>query len=175
MADPRHAADALLVLVEQDRRTRCEAIERESIRQSREALAAARSAARLRVGDVLRAERRRLRQRTGAAEAELATAKRRHETRHVAAMLALGLQRLAGALVARWRDPAGRDEWSAHVLEGARASFGDTPFEVEHSPTAGLKVRAGGNVIDGTLEGLLGDRDAVGAALLARLGKGSSE
>ena len=39
-------------------------------------------------------------------------------------------------------------------------------FEEDASLQVGLKVVASGNVVDGTLGGLLADRDAIGAQLL---------
>ena len=42
-------------------------------------------------------------------------------------------------------------------------------FVVDDAARAGLKISAGGNVIDGTLAGLTADRAEIGARLLAAL------
>ena len=89
----------------------------------------------------------------------------------------------------------GRD-WTRHVLAGAREELAAGDWSISYAPgwpqeerreaieklaaagygvdtamedarmRAGLQVRRGGNVLDGTLHGLLADRNAVGARLL---------
>lgn len=190
---------ALLDLVETDRVARCAAIELESSQAARELVREARRAARARLTDAVGVERRRLRERLAALEAMLATATRLAAQRRLRERLDEMWHQLPSALVARWSDPASRREWVASVLEPARDLLGRTGWRIVHAPgwpeeekqeaaaalaargiggvefeedpgaRAGLAVRANGNVVDGTLAGLLADRAAIGARLTEAL------
>lgn len=188
-------AAALLALVAEDRDRRLAAIERDAANAQRAILAEARATARQRVREALEVERQRLRRHRVAADAALSTAVRRHDARRVAALLARGFERLEAALRARWSDAPGRSEWATHVMRIARSTLGPADWRIEAAPGwseaersalaasssapitwvedatlgAGLRIRAGGNVIDATLAALLADRDAAGARLIERL------
>jgi hypothetical protein len=129
----------------------------------------------------------------------LSTRRRLHEQRRAAALLALGWQRLPDELRERWRDAAMRRlwvdavvnaaaetlprarwtvahgaDWPAAEREALRARLAAEPamaptFVADAGITAGLRIAADGNVIDGTLAGLVNDRGEVGAQLLRRL------
>jgi hypothetical protein len=137
-----------------------------------------------------------LRDRLAALDAALATESRLHEQRRFRALLDEAWRRLPVALDALWRDASGRREWTRHVLAGAREELAPGDWSIAYAPgwpeeerreaieelaaagygvdtamedarmRAGLQVRRGGNVLDGTLHGLLADRNAVGARLL---------
>jgi len=190
---------ALLDLVETDRVARCAAIELESSQAARALAREARRAARARLTDVVGIERRRLRERFAALEAMLATETRLAAQRGLRERLDEMWHQLPSALVARWSDPASRREWVASVLEPARDLLGRPGWRIVHAPDwpeeerqevaaafaargiagivfeedpgarAGLAVRANGNVVDGTLAGLLADRSAIGARLTEAL------
>lgn len=188
-------AAALLALVVEDRDRRLAAIERDAANAQRAILAEARATARQRVREALEVERQRLRRHRVAADAAVSTAVRRHDARRVAALLARGFERLESALRARWSEASGRAEWATHVMGLARSTLGPGDWRIESAPGwsdaeraaldaiapasiawvedatlgAGLRIRAGGNVIDATLAALLADRDAVGARLIERL------
>ena len=153
----------------------------------------------MRVREAFAEERRRAHEIAAAARARLSTRRRLHEQQRATAMLTLGWQLLPVALRERWRNAAERRLWvdaivaaAARVLPraqwnvahgadwpaaeqqalGARmaAELGVTPaFVADAGITAGLRIAAGGNVVDGTLAGLLNDRSEVGAQLLRRL------
>ena len=200
VADP---ALALLDLVESDRAERCEAITSEAASTARTLLAEARKAARERVREAMTKERRRLRDRLAALDATLATESRLNAQRRFRALLDEAWRRLPVALDARWLDPTGRREWVGHVLEDACNELAPGDWALAWAPgwsederrvafaklardgyavvasaedprmRAGLQVRRGGNVLDGTLHGLLADRTAIGARLLAEFPRGA--
>jgi hypothetical protein len=134
-----------------------------------------------------------------AAQARLATQRRLHEQQRSSALLQRAWQQLPAELQARWQDTPARAAWVAQVLASARERLPHAAWRIVHAPdwpvdeqqalattlepelgavpvfeadatlTAGLKVIVHGNVIDGTLAGLLADRSALAAQLLRRL------
>ena len=114
-------------------------------------------------------------------------------------MLAAGWQRLPELLAARWREAQSRQSWVERVVGEARAALPRAAWRIVYAPgwaedernvlaaavardlgappqllldvaaRAGLKIIAEGNVMDGTLSGLLADRSEIGAKLLQRL------
>jgi hypothetical protein len=138
-------------------------------------------------------------QRIAAAHATLQTRLRLAGQHRSAAFLAAGWQRLAPALATRWKDAPTRQAWvGAIVAQVLRAlpsaslriahpsdwpgderealaaritsEFGNAPTLVpDPSITAGLRITAGANVIDGTPQGLCADRAEIGARLLHEL------
>ena len=189
----------LLDLVETDRQRRYDAILGEARARARTIVAAAHAEARARMRHTFEEERRRLEMRTAAARARLTTHQRVREQRHAKDLLAAGWQQLTAALCERWRNPQGRKPWVASVIAEAdkalprgawqivcapgwpeeerealaaalAARSGAPPrFVVTEAARAGLRVSAGGNVLDGTLDGLTADRTDIGARLLRAL------
>ena len=189
----------LLDLVETDRARRCDAILREARARARTIVAAAHAEARARVHTAFEEERRRLETRVAAARARLTTHQRAREQRRAGDLLAAGWQRLADALCERWREPQSRQSWVASVIAEAGKALSVGVWQIVHAPgwphgerealaatlaatsnaspqfvvneaaRAGLRVSAGGNVLDGTLDGLTADRADIGARLLRAL------
>jgi hypothetical protein len=190
---------ALLTLVESDRCAQCEGILAEARERASALLAQAHADARARMREAFAEERRHRQQRVAAALAKLQTRQRLHEQQRTAALLALGWQRLPDALRARWRDNRMRHLWVEavvavasrvlpraqwHIAHGAdwpaveepsisariARDLGTAPaFIVDAGIAAGLRIASGGNVVDGTLAGLVADRVEVGAQLLRHL------
>ena len=192
----RARTEALLSLVEQDRRAQCESIAARSEAQATELLAATRRRTRERAHDTLVEERRRARAALEAARAELATRQRQHTHRRLDALLTLGWRRLPEVLRERWQQADTRALWLRATLEHARRVLPCGPWSMASAPDwpddererclqqlgkdlgcaprwesdahieAGLRVTADGNVFDATLAGLLADRDEIGARLV---------
>lgn len=190
---------ALLDLVEDDRRTRCAAIAGDAHERARALLAQAHGEARTRMREAFAEERKRADERLAAARAKLATRRRHAEQRRAAALLALGLARLPDSLQRRWRDAATRtlwidaaldaalavlpherwriahpDDWPAQEQQAVReriTEWGSLPPEMiaEARIAAGLRISAKGIVVDGTLTGVTADRRTIGARLLGLL------
>ena len=186
---------ALLDLVAADRDQKCAAILDDANARAKALLTQAHAEGRARMQSAFAEERERMGERVGAAQAMLATRRRLAQQREASALLAAGWQRLPQALVDAWRDPAARGAWVDRVAAEAHARLPQGTWRIVHAPDwpaaerstfarelaatgaapelfadsrvrAGLKVAAGGNVIDGTLEGLLADRNEIGALLL---------
>jgi hypothetical protein len=186
---------ALLDLVEQERAAQCGAIVDEARSQAAALLARTRAESRAAVHQALAEERARARAAIAAAQAELHTRQRLHRQRRLEALLALGWQRLPAALRSRWHDAESRSQWTDHALARARAVLPSTGWVIAHGDgwpeeerdalaarldaaprftldariDAGLRIAAGGNVVDATLAGLLTDRDEIGARLIGLL------
>lgn len=190
---------ALLDLVEDDRRVRCDAIADEAHERAQALLGQACAEARARVREAFAEERKRAHERIAAATAMLATRRRQAEQRRAAALLALGLARLPEALAHLWRDAPTRAAWVDAVLASALGVLPHTPWRIAHPDdwpagerqaalarvtaghhaelefvadpriAAGLRISANGIVVDGTLAGVVADRRAIGARLLGLL------
>ena len=186
---------ALFDLVEADRQRQCAQILGEANGRAAALRAQARAGARVRLVQAFEEQRLRRRERIGAAEARLATQRRLHDQQRVAALLRQAWQQLPGELQDLWHEPATRAAWVTMVLTSARQRLPNGPWRIVHAPdwhpqehedldsdpaaahrfeadpaiTAGLKVMADCNVVDGTLEGLLADRADVEARLLRKL------
>jgi len=180
---------ALLALVDGYREGRRAELLGKAREEARATLLEASRQARRRVHDAIVAERARCAAAVSAAEAQLRTRRRLAHQAREAAMVAAGWERLRSALAARWADPAGRRRWAEASLERAGEVLPRGAWEVRHGPgwpeaerqalagpgltfaaepaiAAGLRVRAGHNVLDATLEGLLADRKAIEGRLL---------
>jgi hypothetical protein len=198
MSPERHV-QALLDLVAADRGRKCDAILAEARAQAGALLRQAHADASERMRRAFVEERERHDARVGAARANLQTKRRLALQRREHALLAAGAMRLPPALVRRWESAAGREPWVAAAVANARNVLPRGRWRILHAPhwpaserdslaaelaavlgaapslveepglRAGLRISADGNVIDGTLDGLLADRAEIGARLLQLL------
>jgi hypothetical protein len=180
---------ALLDLVEADRARRCDALLGEARVRAAQALGEAHAEARLRVRNAFAEERDRLQAIVRAAQARLATRRRLREQRREAALLESAFERLPAALHDRWQRTDTRAAWIARAIAQARRGLPSHTWTVMHATPfaehamfperaefvadaalrAGLTIDAGGNVVDGSLRGLLLDRAEIGARILAHI------
>jgi hypothetical protein len=190
---------ALLDLVEADRARQCAQILGDESGRAAALLSQAHADARARMRQAFDEQRVLRHERIAAAQARLATQRRLHEQQRTAALLRLAWDQLPGTLLALWRQTASRAAWIDHVFSSARARMPRGPWHIAHAAdwpasdrqalaqtlatgsgatplfdsdttiVAGLRITANGNVIDGTLGGLLADRSAIEAMLLRRL------
>lgn len=196
--NPDARAQALIDLVEADAREQCATLAAQAEDRARALVREARGTAHARASAALAEERRRLHTQLGAAEARLANARRQHAQRRHQLLLDAAWRRLPALLAQRWRTPETRARWITRLLEAARASFPSGAWTLVHGPdftpadrsqasdlarqagaslefvadpalAVGLKLRAGGNLIDGSATGLLADRARVGSRLLDAL------
>ncbi len=190
---------ALLDLIETDRARQCAQILGEANARAAALRAQAQAQARARMRQAFAEQRLLRRERIAAAQARLATHRRLHDQQRIAALLRLAGEQLPGELLALWRQPASRADWVAQVVASAHARMPHGPWRIVHAPdwpaaerqalaqslaggsgaaprfeadaaiAAGLKIVADGNLIDGTLSGLLADRADFEARLLRHL------
>jgi hypothetical protein len=187
-------ARALLDLIAGERDRRIAAVRADAGARGDALRASARTLARARVTEALAELRLRRADRVAAAEARLATRRRLHEQQRQATLLREAWLRLPAELVALWQDPAVRVAWVARVRAAALERLPAGPWQVVHagrwtsastewgpmhdpgdrleadaSITAGLKIVAGCNVVDGTSAGIVADRAEVESRLLRAL------
>jgi len=194
---------ALLALVEEFRSRRCAELLDPARSQARALLRNARVEGRQRVHTTIGEARQRLAGEVGAAQARLATERRLVEQRQAVLVLQQAWAALRGALRARWRDGDARRLWlDAHLARALRvlprerwqvefaadwppaeresfaariaaAGVTDASWQSHGDIDGGLRIRAGSNVVDATIDGLLADRAALEGRLLDLLQEGS--
>lgn len=189
----------LIKLVEAYRDAECRALRDAARREAAELLGRTYQDERARLHQRVIAERAGARERIQAARAERDTRERAGGERASTRILAVAWPRLETALLARWRDPAGRRLWVQVVLDQARRLLPKGTWTLRHAPdwpaaewqdlattlaaelgteprfvadgavTAGLAIEGAGAVLDGSLEGFTKDRARIEARLLALL------
>jgi len=183
---------ALLELVEAGRAQQCAQILGEARAQAAARRAQSVAEAHARVSQAFAEQHRHHDERLAAAQARLATQRRLHAQQHTAGLLALAREQLPRELLACWADPATRSAWVSGTLAAARRRLPTGGWTVSHAAgwpeaesaavaapdihftedpalRAGVKVTSAGNVVDGTLAGLLADRAEFEARLLRAL------
>lgn len=203
MSAERRAAKLLEVVAAYERE-QCKGLLDAARAEARGIVGEAYATARQRLRTACEHERERLHAVVAAADARLATQRRLQHQRAARAALDEAWGRLRRALAARWQEPAARGMWVTRHLDEARAALPASGWEIRHpadwpaderarvaqalvesgigearfasdeSIRAGLAVRAGNNVLDATLEGLLADRAATEGRLLAHLEGGDA-
>lgn len=189
----------LLELVLQHRDEECRKLQQRSEEEGRALLRAAYRSARTRLHENAESGRNRARTQIGAARAELETRRRQRAQQLGSVALAAAWERLPQRLAQRWADSAVRAAWISKALEQAFAALPGGPWRIRHPSgladterdalrkttqqqllqapeliadaqvEAGLILECAGVVLDASSSGLLVDRDAIEARLLALL------
>ncbi len=189
----------LLELVLQHRDEECRKLRQRSEEEGRELLRAAYRNARTRLHENAESGRNRARTQIGAARAELETRRRQRAQQLGSVALAAAWEQLPQRLAQRWTDPAARAAWIGKALEQAFAALPGGSWRIRHPSgladterdalrkavqqqlsqapeliadekvEAGLILECTGVVLDTSSNGLLVDRDAIEARLLALL------
>lgn len=187
---------ALLMLVEDYRARRCAELLDPAREQARTLLRSARAEGRRRVHTTISEARQRLAGEVGAAQARLATERRLAAQRHAVQVLQQAWSALREALHARWTNAAARRLWlDAHLARALRvlprsrweiefardwplaerealaariasAGVAEASWLAREDIDGGVRIRAGNNVVDATIDGLLADRAALEGRLL---------
>jgi len=187
---------ALLALVEEYRARRCAELLDPAREQARSLLRDARAEGRQRVHTTIAEARQRVASEVGAEQARLATERRLAEQRRAMLVLQQAWTELRAALRGRWLDVKARRRWlDAHLARalrvlpperwqveyaagwapGERESFAeriaaagvaDASWQAREDIDGGIRIRAGNNVVDATIDGLLADRAAIEGRLL---------
>ena len=189
----------LLAVVERRRSERCKKVLDAAHEQAQQLIKQAFRDARRRMHLELDEIRQKRRQQMVSLVAQRQTRKRQRRQRADEELLTSTWLDLREALLHRWRDAALRRRWVEDLVVQAdlvlvdkhwliehpfewpaqersalqlrlQKQLAHTPhFEVKSSITAGLRVCAGGACVDGSVDGLLRQRLAIEAALLARI------
>lgn len=196
---PAAQSDALLREIRRQTREESRAVAAAAEQEARAILAQAHADARRRMHEAVVALRREARRRTVRAEAQAETEARRHMHRRADEAIGAAWPLLEQALTVRWRDTSGRRSWIEAVARTAAERLRPGPWTIEHPSdwsaeerdafrrivadvadpeltftadaalAAGLRIHAGHAVLDATVPGLLADRAAVAAELLAEV------
>ncbi|RJG00386.1 hypothetical protein [Noviherbaspirillum sedimenti] len=196
MSNVERQMQAMLTLLEEDRRRQCDALIADAQARARRVVRQAQRDARARMRAAFAAERQRLDEQIKAAAARLQTERRLSEQQRLAQLLQLAWQMLPEALLERWQDPGRRKTWMAQAIDSAQRLLPHEMWTLQVAPgwpaeerdqalqsvarclgtmpacselaelQAGLLIIAGGNRLDATLGGLLADRAAIEARLL---------
>jgi hypothetical protein len=189
----------MLKLVEEQELGRCREAMTRAHAQAQVMRRDAQRAARARMHAHVQALKQERRRALALASAELDTAHRQYRNRCDYALIEAGLKQLDTALADRWQDTVARQQWVEGVVRNALACLPRERWEISYPPgwpesaqreldarlarelgaapvfraepgiRAGLRVRAGTALLDGTLEGLLADRTPIEALMLAEL------
>jgi vacuolar-type H+-ATPase subunit H len=194
----------LLAVVEAYRVEECARLVRAAREEATRLVRQAHREARRRVQRVVSEDRARIRDEVRAAESELATLRRMREQRAALALLEAAWKGLRPALQARWTDPPARAAWVRAVVAQARAHLPAGAWTVSYPPglaateretlrkllveasgqepalasvptlRAGLLLRSGHAMLDGSIDGLLANREWVESRLLGLLERRAS-
>lgn len=189
----------LLSVVERHRDERCTTLLEAARAQAQQLLKRARREARARMHQAIESAREQGRRQLASAQAQHQTQLRMQRQREDLALLARAWQPLHDRLLERWQQNDSRRRWIDALLAQAAATLIDRHWHIEHPAdwpeseraalearlrtelgqapvfsarealTAGLRIRAGDAVIDGSAEGLLRARDSIEAMMLAAL------
>lgn len=191
--------ETLLALVERHRIERCSELLAQAQTRCHAILTEAYGEARARVHKAILTERRRGQDKLDTTRAQLETRARQQQHRTTLLLLQHGWELLGQAVLQRWKSAPQRQQWVRELLRQAQQRLPRCRWVIEHPPgwdlaecpgmqeqlhahcgavpelrandqiDAGLRICAEGACLDGTLEGLLADRGAIEAQLLAQL------
>lgn len=190
------STEALRRLIEESAQAQCRAIDAETEAEIHAIVRQAHKEAREKVHRAVERERRQEREREERLRAELDTHDRQHLLETTTHTLARGWQQLDEMLVALWQAHECRSEWIRSLIEHAQHKLPHVQWRIEHPEfladdikaewdetirqhtghapdwqasaqiRAGLRIVAAGVYMDGTLAGLLADRQTLEARLL---------
>jgi len=193
----------LLGVVVENREKRCLELRENAQQQARAIIKLAYSKGRTRMHHHIDALREKYRVRVTAATARNQTLLRRQHQKEDRATLDVAWPLLCEAILALWNDPASRHKWLDAAITSASAGLREHDWRIEHPLSlsgedinrinrsfshgkgkgpelsacddieAGIRIIAKGTVIDATLNGLLQQKTAIEARLIARIKQGA--
>jgi hypothetical protein len=194
----------LLGVVVENRDKRCLEMRENARQQAGEIIRQAYTKGRVRMHYHIEALREKYRLRVTAATARNQTLLRRQHQKEDRAMLDVAWPLLREAILALWNDPVSRHKWLDAAVASASAGLREHVWVIEHPPKldhedikrikqllsqddrkgaelsasddieAGIRILASGTVVDATLEGLLQQKTAIEASMIARLRQGAA-
>ena len=194
----------LLGVVFESRDKRCQQVRDDAQQQARSIVRLAHSKGRVRMHHHIDALREKYRVRVTAAIARNQTLLRRQHQKEDRAMLELAWPLLREAMLALWDDTVSRHKWLDAAIASASAGLREHGWRIEHPAglsdgdikrinlasghekgrglelsacgdiEAGIRIIARGTVIDATLNGLLQQKTAIEARMIARIRQGAA-
>ncbi|MDH5172979.1 MAG: hypothetical protein OEW92_11210 [Gammaproteobacteria bacterium] len=188
----------LLDIVETWRKEQCDALADEAQQESRRVIRQAYQSARKNLHEDIQLTRRQISDTLAAARARQHTLMMQQRHKAASGFLETCWNSLADKLHARWRQPESRRQWITKIVSTATALVPATEWLIEHPQdwssdeqqqlgrqiearvggqarfaavpeiTAGIRISTEGAVIDGSLQGLMADRNAIDSVTLAK-------
>lgn len=194
----------LLGVVVESREKRCHEMRENAQQQATQIIRQSYSKGRIRMHHHINALREKVRARVTAAIARNQTLLRRQHQKEDRAILDVAWPLLREAMLALWNDPASRQRWLDAAITSASTGLRAHDWRIEHPPSlshadikrikqasaqgssrgpelsacddieAGIRIITKGAVIDATLEGLLRQKTAIEARMIARIKRGAA-
>lgn len=189
--DPQGPLQPLLQQIARHQEEACRQILEAARAQAEEWIATAKAEAKRRTTLAKKAEKERRTEAQATLRARQATELRQQRLRQTQAILAQGWTLLLEAVIRHWESPEHRVIWLRMVRQRAEGLFADAPWHIQHPPhwdpaewgshpleirfqadpelTAGWRIGCRGAWLDGSLQGMMANRQALSALLLAQL------
>jgi len=194
----------LLGIVVESREKRCQQMRDDAQQQAKEITRLAYTKGRTRMHHHIDALREKYRVRVTAATARNQTLLRRQHQKEDRATLDVAWPLLREAMLVLWKDPDSRRNWLESAIASASSSLKQQDWHIEHPQDmdeadvkwikhthihgkdrggkliasadidAGIRIILNGTVIDATLDGLLKQKTAIEAILIARIKQGAA-
>ena len=199
MRQDTETLEHLLGVVVENREKRCQQMRDNACQQATEITRTAYAKGRVRMHHHTEALREKSRQRVASANARNQTLLRQQRQKADRAVLDVAWPQLREAMLVLWRDPASRHKWLEAAISSASKNLRLHGWHIEHPSDmsvedkeriklafihgkgkhpklsarddieAGIRITVKGTVIDATLDGLLQQKTAIEARLIARI------
>jgi len=203
MQQDKETLEHLLGVVVESREKRCQQVRDDAHQQAAEIIKQAYSKGRTRMHHHIEALREKYRSRVSSANARNQTLLRKQHHKEERAILDVAWPQLREAMLALWKDPDSRRTWLEAAIASASSRLKQQDWHIEHPQDlseadvkwiehmhidgkgraarlvasgdidAGIRIIVNGTVIDATLEGLLKQKTAIEATLIARIKRGA--
>ena len=204
MQQDKETIEHLLGVVVENREKRCQQIREKAQQQAREITRQAHARSRARMHSHVNELREKYRTRIASANARNQTLLRQQHQKEDRAMLDVAWPMLREAMTTLWNEPESRHVWLQAAMASASSRLREHGWHIEHPPElseedeklitrmlshskskhpklvaaddieAGIRIKTKGTIVDATLEGLLIQRKAIEAAMLARIKQGAA-
>lgn len=204
MQQDKETLEHLLGVVVESREKRCQQLRDDAHRQAAEIIKQAYSKGRTRMHHHIDALREKYRSRVSSANARNQTLLRKQHHKEERAILDVAWPQLREAMLALWKHPDSRRSWLEAAIASASSRLKQQDWHIEHPQDmsdadvkwirqthihgkggaarlvasgdidAGIRIVLNGTVIDATLEGLLKQKTAIEATLIARIKQGAA-
>jgi vacuolar-type H+-ATPase subunit E/Vma4 len=204
MQQDNETIEHLLGVVVENREKRCQQIREKAQQQAREITRQAHARSRARMHSHVNELREKYRNRIASANARNQTLLRQQHQKEDRAMLDVAWPMLRDAMTALWNGTESRHAWLQAAIAIATSRLRGHDWHIEHPPglseadqklitrtlahskskhpklaavddiEVGIRIKIKGTVVDATLEGLLSQRKAIEANMLARIKQGAA-
>lgn len=204
MQQDNETLEHLLGVVVENREKRCQQVREKARQQARDITRQAHARTRARMHHHVNELREKYRLRITSANARNQTLLRQQHQKEDRAMLDVAWPLLREAMTALWNKPESRREWLLAAIADASSRLREHGWHIEHPRKlseedeklithmlsgskskhpklvavddieAGIRIKIKGTVVDATLEGLLSQRKAIEAVMLARIKQGAA-